>query len=409
LARRILVSGAVGVALLGAAAPALAQVGEGRRAREGDRRGEDDLVPNMRRLIMGGAGGMEGQTLSRRIVEDALAPLMLGDEQRDVAMTLMEGYEGRVEQLREDVRAMREETMRAARDAGDGSGFEKMREAMLKARDERKKLDTQLMADLQAVLTPEQAKGWGDVERTIRRGQSLRRGIAAGERTDLHAIVREMELPAESTRALAPVMEQYSLDLDRELLARDTLADAGPDFFSLMRGGDADAIEKSLTARRDAAIKVREVNRRFTSQVQGLLPEERKAEFARRVKEASYPSIYRATRGARAMEAALGMEDLTEEQRSSIQVAKDAYEASVAATNDKLAKAWDEAEASFDPARFAREGPRGMRQREGSEEAQALRQARRDAEQRAISQLREVLTPEQAERLPRRDEGDQDR
>jgi hypothetical protein len=279
--------------------------------------------------------------------------------------------------------------------------WDTVRTAAAADRDARKKLDQQLLTDLSAILTTEQSVNWSSAERGLKRGQSMRRGLLAAERADIAEIISEIELPEQVKTDLQPVITQYEIDIERQLAERDRLMEsAGMDqMFRMRMEGDNAGREKFLAERRDASMKVREINKRVARQVQDTLPETAKAAFAQRFKEASYPDVYRRTQGVRALEAAWAMSDLTDEQKLKIDDIRTTFNSAADKANQNLQTQRDRMEEALTPAKLAEQGMRAL----DDEEMRTAMRARRELDQGVLAQLKDLLTPEQYEKLPKPD------
>ena len=133
-------------------------------------------------------------------------------------------------------------------------------------------------------------------------------------------ITGELELGEQARSSIREVLTQYELDLDRALIRRNDTYDTMRGQFGGGRGGfDPDAIGDLMEKSRDASRRVREVNERYARQIGGLLGEDLRAGFDKRVREASFPQVYRETRAQRALSAAGGFEDLSEQQGERIE------------------------------------------------------------------------------------------
>lgn len=374
---------------------------EGQR-REGREFGR--MSEGARRMGMGG-NGQEAPPFNRRQIERMAEQMGLSEDQKVAAMTLLEGYDEQVRKASEDARTRRREAMEKFRESQDPAVWETVRTAATADRDARKKLDTQLLADLSAVMTAEQAAKWPSAERALKRGQSLRRGLLSAERADIMELVQESELPEQTLKDLEPVLSQYEVDIERQLAERDRLMEAaGMDqMFRMRMAGDNEGLEKFLAERRDAATKVRDINRRYARQVQDVLPEEAKGAFVQRFKEASYPDIYRRTQAHRALDAAWNMSDLSDEQKLKIDDIRNTFTSAAEKANTTLQSHRDRMEEELTPARLAQEGMRALE----DEDMRAAMRARREIDQGVLAQLKDVLTPEQYEKLPKPDNEEQ--
>ncbi len=216
----------------------------------------------------------------------------------------------------------------------------------------------------------------------------------SGERVDVIRLTRELELDPALRSSIDEVLAQYELDLDRALIKRNEAYERIRSGFGRMRDGDFSEMEDLMNAAREASRRVRDVNERYARQVSGLLPEDLRASFERRVREAAFPQVYRASRVQRQLDAAVGFEDLSDEQRERLGAIRASYQRESEALNERLARAWREAEDSMEIRQMFRGGLN-----EG--ELGELRRQRRELDQQFGERLREVLTDEQLDRLPR--------
>ncbi|HYF14546.1 MAG TPA: Spy/CpxP family protein refolding chaperone [Phycisphaerales bacterium] len=357
--------------------------------------------PERGRFRMFGEGMMQ-QEIPRRSIERAAEDLGLTREQRDALEALYEGYRAELRDLNEQARTQREAAMEKFREERDPSIFEGLQDTMRKSRDKRAAVEAEFMTDVQALLSAEQAGRWERVQAGVKREQAMRRGRMAGERVEIGSLLREMNVALEGD--LAGTVEQYHTDLDRALAERDRLMENVGDAFARRRDGNEDEIAKAFQERREASEKVRDVNKRFARQVQDMLPEARREEFARRVEEASYPEVYRETRAKRVFDAANAVVDLTDDQKLALADVQDAYNAELKALQPRMREAWDKLEGEFTGQRIARDGMRGIG--EGTRE---IMEERRALDGKAIDQIRKILTPEQADSIaPAMEEDERD-
>jgi Spy/CpxP family protein refolding chaperone len=350
-------------------------------------------------------GGMMGDMmapLTTRQVERYADLLGLTKDQRETLMVLHEAY---AEQARA-TQAKSRETMRSLgeqmRESEDREGLmAKMQAAMREARDARREQDRSFNADIQAILTPAQAAKWPKVERMQRREVSMRRGLMSGERVDLVELVAQTKVQRDE---LAPVLELYEEELDRELIRRNEWQDKQMERMNeLRRDGDFEAIQKLIEEGRGLTVKVRDVNRKYARQIAEMLPEDQRATFEAGFKRASFPDVYRPSPVSEQLEAAMKLRDLTPEQREKLEALRASHEKATAALNDKLASAIEQAEMSFDIRNLGRRGP------DEDSPAATLRREKRELNRTTGESLRKVLTPEQMSKLPRPGEDNDDR
>jgi len=368
-------------------------------------------------MMMGGGQMMEPGVSSEQLKKWA-AKLNLTPDQQDAAKALFDGYfadhQARAEKMRDAMESARD----AFRESRDPSVFQEMGEKMRVFREQGQKAEKGFMDDVKSLLTPEQEPAWASVERAKRRDAGMRRtpfGVS-GERADLIAIVEKLELAEEVHAAVAPTLDSYEQDLDREIVKRDELRQQaegqGQQIFAIMRGdggGDMAAMEKMIKENREAMVRVRDVNRRYARQIESLLPAEVAPTFAMEFKKASFPDIYRERYAARVIAAAEKM-DLTEEQRNSIEAIRDGYTRDTDSLNKQNEAAIEEMEANFSLQNMmGGGGPGGFR----NEKMQELRTQRENVENTAVKKVQDLLTPEQKAKLPERrgdgEGGQQDR
>jgi hypothetical protein len=194
------------------------------------------------------------------------------------------------------------------------------------------------------------------------------------------------------------VLERYEEELDRELINRERVQESLMGRMGEMRmGGDMGAMQRMMEEGREASVRVRDVNRRYARQVQEALPENKQFEFARAVKTASFPDIYRETHAERSIAAAAGFADLDATQREGLESIRTNYTREVSVLNDRLAAAQEELEMNFNIQRMMQGGrdlgPVGE-----------LRRQKRELDQNTVENLQKLLRPEQVSRLPQREE-----
>lgn len=354
------------------------------------------------RMAMG-AGGMMTEISSGQF-DRYLKMLDMSDEQQSAAKTLFDGYRNEIKQLDEEMRSARQAAMEKFRETQDRSAFESMRGDMEKSREKRDNAASALMGDVKVLLTADQQGKWAKVERAQRRDQSLSRGRLAGEAVDLSRLVEDLKLDSGAAKGVAPILDRYETELDREMAARNTVIDKSmQEGMEAFRNRDVEKAQELFDKARDASVKVRDINRNFARQVGDALPADRKGEFEQAFKRASFPEVYRPTLASRRFEGAEKLADLTSDQRASIAELRTRFERDLASTNDKLAQAIESRQMSMGiQGMFGRGGPDGE-----DDPVAELRTKRRDLSQQASESLNKVLTDAQREKLPSADERDE--
>lgn len=351
----------------------------------------------------GGGGGFGRDAFGPSMSEQQLARvakmLELTDDQKLAAEALLEGYQQQVRDAGEKMREKAEAARAEFRESRDPAVFEGLATAGEELQATRKKLDASLMDDLKAVLTTQQAEKWPAAERTIKREQSLRRGFVSGERVDIVRLVEDGKLPAETVTTLQPTLEQYAEEMARELTKRDELYEASMSKMMQMRqSGDMESMQETIEKGRDAAIKIRDLNRKYARQIIDQLPDDAKTGFETQFREASFPDVYRRGFAGRSIDAAAEFADLDQTQKDGIAALKESYERQVSSINEKLTKAVEENEQAFDVSQmFGRGGDR-------DDPASDLRREKRELDQSTTESLQKLLKEDQIEKLPKREE-----
>lgn len=354
----------------------------------------------------GPGGGWRGSTepqVTTESLEQMSEMLGLSEDQAFVVEEMHAGYLSEVQALADEVREVFDAARQEFRDTRDREVWRDLGEVMQRFGERRDDLTDALLSDVRLILLPEQEEQWAGVERYHRRYSSLQSdGLISGETVDLVDVVRTMDLEATAREQVDSLLAQYEVEFDRALIDRNRKYEEGLSqgpgrFFD----GDVEEMEKLFEASRDAAIKLRDINRRYERQIGNSLDPEARAELEMEVNKRAFPQVYRKTQADETVSAALGMEDLTEAQRVQIADLRASYERELEAANARLAQEIARGEMERTVESFFRRRGGG-----DAEEVLAARDARRDVVERAVDRIRGVLTPEQAERLPERGESE---
>ncbi len=336
--------------------------------------------------------------------------LQLTPAQVEAAKELLASYTSEYEQASKARREKLREISEEFQESRDFSVMEQAEPVEEKFQRDSSVLESTLLGDLRAILTAEQDTIWPKYERTRRREKTIEQGTLAGESVDLVRIVDELGLTDDARKPLVESIEQYEVDLDRVLAERNKVLEAQGDMFPRPgRGGgaieiDMAKIEDHSKNVREAGGKVRDVNQRYARNFEGLLSEDIRPKFQAGVKRESFPQVYRASRTAKAFEAAVAFDDLDAKQREAINVLQEQFARDAEAANDKWAQAIVEEEQSGGGA----SGFGGMifsigNENEDTPVAQA-RKAKREVEKKSMDGLKSLLNEKQIERLPKREE-----
>jgi len=359
-------------------------------------------------INLGGDGPMG--MVNRSSLERYSQILKLNDDQKDAAKTIHEGYTAAVRQASKDQQAAMEELRRSTDDSDDHTEFmQKMPEIQKKHREAVKKQETAFFGDLRALLTPAQEAACPKVERTRRREVGLPRGSLSGESMDLVDVVNGLKLDDKAAATLAETLDQYEIELDRQLAAREK-ALGQEEGWEPGKPIDVEKMQARMKASREAGALVQGVNQSYATRISGLLPEGSRSAFAEAVKKKSFPRVYRQSRFGKAVEAALKFEDLDSGQRQALQSLKDTYERDAAPLNESWANAVKDTEKSGDNGgtlSMPGGGQFKMAFSEGEEKGPLAdaRKARRDLDNRSMDRLKGLLSAGQRDKLPKAGSG----
>jgi hypothetical protein len=285
-----------------------------------------------------GMGGPGAGQVSKRSVEKYAELLGLSSEQKESALAIHEGYAAAYQEAQKARRSAIDDAQRASED--DHSVFmEKWPKIEKDFRDKSQKLEKGLFDDMKSLLSgPAQEGKWVRVERMRRREVGLRAGGVSGESVDLTDVVDGLRLSSEAMSPISTLLEDYEKELDTQLQARAKATSDSPTF-EPGKPFDPEKMKKQMADAREAGLKVKEVNERSARKIEPLLPEDKRAAFRDAVRERSFPQVYRPSRTARGMDAALKLDDLTPAQRASVQDLKSQYRREATPLNDAWASA----------------------------------------------------------------------
>ncbi len=355
---------------------------------------------------MGGMGGMQQifeAPVNSRDLDKYAQILSLDKDQTDALSALLDAHQQEFNEAAKSAREKFEKLREEAREARDPEVWRQMGTQMETFRKARQKMEDSFFADFKAVLTPEQTQKFPKIERQRRREQTIGRGLMSGERVDLIRTVDELKLPADQLAQVQPTLDLYETDLDRELAARNTVYEESQGKIRQMfEAGNMDDMQKVLEKGREASKRVRDVNRRYARQLEAQLPAEAQAKFADLVRRESFPMVYRPTQAGRAIDAAKAFTDLDDNQKASIATLSETYTRELGSLNKQLEQATLDREENITAQDLMSRGMGGFGGDDGP--AGELRQKRRDLDNTTMDKLRALLTAQQIEKLPRRDD-----
>lgn len=276
--------------------------------------------------------------------------LGLSDDQQTLVSAFLRDYAAAYAEIRAEADRERElarDRARWARESGtsiDAGVALRARERVEALQQRHEQAAGEFIANARAVLTPEQADRWPDLERALRRRDLLPRGEVSGERVDLFEVVARVELSEESRAAVESLLADYAVQLDAALVWREQAASDDDDdvFRDVIRdyqSGVADANDLRRMARhlRTLRTRVRDVNIMFADQIRGAMTLEEEARaFEQAWKEAAFPRIYAETYAQRVLQAALAFEDLDPRTAGDIEALMDVHAHRLRLANQKI-------------------------------------------------------------------------
>jgi hypothetical protein len=360
-------------------------------------------VISMSVSVGGSTQAAAGSMVTKRFLDRVAKVAGMSPEQAEQAGVIHDGYASAYETRRKAHREALDEARRASEDTGDFSAFMERVPGLEKSfRDDSVSLEADFLKDVRSLLTPTQESAWPKVERMRRRDVGLPAGSISGESIDVIALVDELDLAATDRAAIDPVLESYELELDRMMVAR--LEGRGDrEGWTPGKPVDIEEMQASMAKAKEEGIKVRDLHRDAARKVEALLPEGLRASFRERVQTGSFPRVYRKGRTLRELEAAAGMTDLDQSQRSQVADLLASYQRDAAPLNAAWAKA---IETSEDDGQAGGAGG-GVVLSFGNdpEELQQARKARRELDEQVSKRLRSMLSDGQRDRLPKAGQG----
>jgi Spy/CpxP family protein refolding chaperone len=373
------------------------------------------------RMNMGmGRGGMGEGKVTAAEIEQFGKMLGLDKTQSDAIKDLHQAYDAEYEQASKSTQDKMEKLRQEAQDTQDWSSMMKdAQELNEKFQTKAADLEKSLMSDFKALLTSDQASKWPTVERAHRRNKSLSGGFPgmglAGEGVDLIKMVDELHLP-KTPEAVSQSLERYEAEMDQALVERDgrrkELYDQMSPFGSKKdgKGGgggmpDFSKIGEMMTEMRKTGIKVRDLNDRYSTLIASGLPDEKRDDFTARFKKEKFPQIFRESYPLKALTSAAAFKDLKDDQKTAIADLTSKYKREADAANERTARATVDAEKDGGGSDMMGGFMRMMNGDQGGDDSELsqAKKAKRKLDTDTLDQLKTILTPEQADRLPERD------
>mgnify|MGYP006431330641 CR=1 FL=1 len=346
-------------------------------------------------------GGFRGGGWQESIDTDQLERiaeiLELDSEQLLVAKDFLAGYRTEHAELVKEQEQLFEDARDEFRETRDRSIWQKVGDATEAIQKDAEQLEDRFFEDLKLLLNKSQLEAWPRVKRAHRRASTIGRGFLSGESVDLVDVVDDVAPDAENTE-LEQVLNSYADSLDRALIKRNERYENGLSRArELFQARDFETIQELFKEAREAGLRVRDINERYARQLAPLLPANAREQFRREVNERSFPRIYRRSYAGRVFDTVEEMQGLTDAQREQIESIRAIHRRQASSINTRWEKAVREREENTDIMSMMRQRFRGGDRQSAEREARA---DRRELDIQTADKVRDILTPEQAEKLP---------
>lgn len=356
----------------------------------------------------GGAGDLTDYAVTRSSMEGYCKLMQMGPAERELAIELHAGYLENYKEMADRFQRQMESLQREFQETRDFSVYqEKMPDMVRGITTRMEELEKGIFSDLRMLGGVEEAdERWVRVERMRRREQARQMTMISGDAVDLVGVVGALEGVGDDPPApVAEALLRYEAELDVPLGERDRMMrDAMKKSADMMEnmGDQAKQMEMMefwesfMTKSQELGRRAKSINARYAAEIQQLLPDEARGDFELEVKRRTWPAVYRASYPERLLDAAEGMSDATDQQKSQLESIRREYEASAAAINGRWAQLIDKREETSEGFMG---GYIGFGEEEESDEGKAKAE-RRDLDKRYEDRIRQVLTAAQHERLP---------
>ncbi len=338
--------------------------------------------------------GPLSKRMSRATVEKLTNITKMTDDQREQTLVLYDGYASGHKQLLQEADDAYKVVAEEFRESREWESFaKKQRDIVIKLFDDVRAKRATLLADMQSLLTPEQAAHWERCERFLRRDDTSRIGFMAGSMVDVAAVAEQAKVQREGPAA--DVLDQYETAFDP--VAKQWLAKLDEFFkeikaFDPTERPDEKKIFGMLQEIMELSVKIRNVNRSYAKQLQDILPEETRAAFEQRFQERSFPVVHQKGFVRNFFDNALAAEGLSSQQKDELTALRDSYTRDAALVNAEWTKEIDRRQ------ELATTNPRLLEDAGAEDEAlDAARKARKDLDKRTTERIENILDATQLE------------
>lgn len=355
-------------------------------------------------------GGGDSRTIAAPALERYCGVLGYDEGQRTAAKTFHEDYL-RVVAEADKTLADANKKMKEMMDDGDHQeAMKKMGENHGKYAKAKSDAAAQLLSNLKDLMKPDQSARWEKLER-MRRRESIGGGfMVAGASVDLIDVIGALKLPDAENAKIAGPLDEYERDFDHaiadynrfqsrreeEQKKKEKGGDDKPSF-----NIDMEEIQKMMEEDRKEAGKLRDVNKSFVGRLGAALSEEWKKKLEKEWLNRAYRRIFSEPHTLKQLKTAVGFGDLTAEQKTKVSEMLETYQKELDSANAKWLEEQQRAEADGKdggglPFMGDDNTPEGLKK---------ARTARQELDKKFSKSLREILSDEQKDRLPKRKNG----
>lgn len=329
--------------------------------------------------------------------------LQLEEWQRPILEALLEDYDTNFKTAADGVRS----AMAGFKDSAAGASPERVvamvSQPLVAWTSEKKKLRAEFLDNVRTQLSEAQVELWPRLERALRRDKSLANGELSGESLNLLLLARELNAEAMPDAASA-ALEQYELDLDAALAARDEALDAViPQLLQAMSASDFNAGAQAQEQIMQKRVALRAVQDAAVAAVRDALGGDLGARFETRALQKAFPQVFRPNPIVPLLEGALALPDVTAEQKGQIESLRSQFDAEWGALQRKTCDAYR----SSEPGEPRRRAQAAQAKAAGSSvkfteapEIEAVKKEREELFKRYQAALTAILSPAQTDALP---------
>ncbi len=187
-------------------------------------------------------------------------------------------------------------------------------------------LRQEFLDNVRSQLGDSQVEYWARFERAMRREKALPNGELSGESLNLFLLMRELDASPAAADAARLALDEYELNLDVALAARETLLEAMlAEQFRAMDASDAEAgvaAQEQIMTRR---VAVRDVQDKSIVAISSALGAEFGPIFEKRALARAFPQVYRPDPVTPVFESVEALPDLTDDQKTSLKALRDQF------------------------------------------------------------------------------------